>query len=174
MKISMNKIIENKTVYFYNDENLIMYFDYSRDDCIWYFNTNEIIKITEDMELYSLINNFMNMDYIFDDQLLKNYKDKNKLIWYSDCYYNPDDQWSVDSVSCLNIQRIDNYFNVWCTKKLDERINRKAKTYCIAFAPLMNGVYSRNINTGLTLQDDFVTHIYQPLFKNKTKVLKKN
>jgi hypothetical protein len=170
----MNKVIENKTVYFYDDNNnLIMYFDHSIDDCIWCFDTDGIIKITDDMELYSLISSFMNQDYTFNDGLLKNYKDKNKLIWYSDCYYNPDDEWSVDSVSFLNIERKDNYFNIWCTKKLDEIIDRKDKTYCIAFAPSGNGVFSRNVNTGLTLQDDFVTLVYQPLIRNKTKMLKK-
>lgn len=169
----MKKVIKDKTVYFYDEENLIMYFDYSRDDLIWYFNTNEMIEITEDMELYSLINSFMNEDYIFNDELLKNYKDKNKLIWYSDCYYNPDDEWSVESVSCLNIERKDGCFNIWCTKKLYERIDKKNKTHCIGFAPLMNGVFSRNIKTGLTLQDDFVTLVYQPLLKNKIKELKK-
>ena len=170
----MQKVIKGKKIQFYDDNNnLIMYFDHSYDDMAWYFDTNEIIRITEDMELYSLIDNFMNEDYIFNNGVLKNYKDKNKLIWYSDCYYDPDDEWSVESVSCLNIERKDNYFNIWCTKKLDQRIDRIDKTYCIAFAPAGNGVFSRNINTGLTLQDDVVTLIYQPLLKNKTKVLKK-
>ena len=169
----MQKVIKDKTVYFYEEANLIMYIDYSTDELIWYFNTNEVIKITNDMELYSLINNFMNQDYIFNDELLKSYKDKDKLIWYSDCYYNPDDEWSVDSVSSLNIERKDNYFNVWCNKKLYERINKKEKTHCIGFSPLMNGVFSRNINTALTLQDDFSTLIYQPLIKIQPKVLKK-
>lgn len=170
----MQKVIKDKEIYFYDDNNnLIMCLDYRRDDFVWYFNTNEVIKITDDMEIYSLIDEFMNEEYIFSDELLKSYKDKNKLIWYSDCYYNPDDEWSVDSVSCLNIERKDNYFKIWCTKKLDERINRTNKIYSIAFAPLMNGVFTRNINTGLTLQDDVVTMIYQPLLKNKTKVLKK-
>ena len=170
----MQKVIKDKEIYFYdNNNNLIMCLDYRRDDFVWYFNTNEAIKITNDMEIYSLISNFMNEDYIFNDELLKSYKDKNKLVWYSDCYYNPDDIWSVESVSCLNIERKDNYFKIWCTKKLDERINRSNKTYSIAFAPLMNGVFSRNVNTGLTLQDDVVTMIYQPLLINKAKVLKK-
>ena len=40
------------------------------------------------------------------------------------------------------------------------------------FVPAGNGKYSKNLNTGLTLQDDFVTCIYQPLL-NKNKVLKK-
>ena len=169
----MNKVIENKRVYFYDDNNnLIMYLDHSIDDCIWYFDTNEIIKITEDMELYPLISSFMDQDYTFNDGILKNYKDKNKLIWYSDCYYNPDDEWSVKSVSCLNIERIDNYFNIWCIKKLDEIIDRKNKTYGIAFAPAGNGVFSRNINTGLTLQNDFIRIVYQPLLKNKIRLFK--
>ena len=170
----MRKVVENNNIYFYdNNDCEIMYMDHSLDECIWYFYSDDVILVTPDMELYSVLDNFMNQGYIFGDELLKNYKDKNKLIWYSDCYYNPDDEWSVESVSCFNIERIDNYFNVWCTKKLDERINRTNKTYSIAFAPLMNGVFSRNINTGLTLQDDVVTLIYQPLLKNKTKVLKK-
>ena len=170
----MKKIVVGGEVYFYNDNDCeIMMIDHSTDECIWYFHSNEEVHITKDMELYSLLESFMNNEYEFSNDVLLNKKDQNKLIWYSDCYYNPDDEWSVDSVSCLNIERKDNYFNIWCIKKLYERINKKEKTHCIGFSPLMNGVFSRNVNTGLTLQDDFSTLIYQPLIKNKTKVLKK-
>ena len=169
----MQKVIKDKEIYFYDDNNnLIMCLDYRIDDFVWYFNTNEVIKINEDMEIYSLIDEFMNEEYIFSDELLKSYKDKNKLIWYSDCYYNPDDEWSIASVSCINIVKKDSCFIIKCTKKLDEIIDRPHKTYGICFSPAGNGKYSKNLNTGLTLQDDFVTCIYQPLL-NKNKVLKK-
>ena len=169
----MKKIVSHKTIYFYDDENNeIMYIDHSTDECIWYFHSDNIINVTADMELYNLLYIFMNNYYDFGDEILQNYKDSNKLIWHSDCYYNPDDKWSIASVSCLNIERNDNCFKIWCTKKLDEMIDRPHKTYGICFSPAGNGKYSKNLATGLTLQDDFVIHIYQPLL-NKNKVLKR-
>ena len=51
-------------------------------------------------------------------------------------------------------------------------IERKNKTYCICFSPAGNGKYTRNVNTGLTFQDDFVQMVYQALMK-KNKILVK-
>ena len=132
----MKKIVSHKTIHFYDDENNeIMYIDHSTDECIWYFYSDNIINVTADMELYNLLYIFMNNYYDFGDEILQNYKDSNKLIWHSDCYYNPDDKWSIASVSCLNIERNDNCFKIWCTKKLDEMIDRPYKTYGICFSP---------------------------------------
>ena len=112
----MKKIIQGKTIYFYDELDIeIMYIDYSTDECIWYFNTDKVININKDMELYKILDNFMKNNYIFANDILLNYKDDNKLVWYSDCYYNPFDEWSVDSVSCLNIERKNDSFNIWCT-----------------------------------------------------------
>ena len=169
----MKKVINDKTIYFYDEnDNEIMYIDHSTDECIWFFQTDSVISIEEDTELYCLLESFMQSTYDFSNDTLKCVKDENNLVWYSDCYYNPDDDWSIASVSVLNIKRDESGFKVWCTKKLDELINRNSKTYGICFSPAGNGKYSRNLSTGLTLQDDFVTHIYQPLL-NKNKVLKK-
>ena len=170
----MKKIIQEKTVYFCDDlDNVIMYIDHSTDECIWGFYTENIITISHDMELYDLIHNFMSQYYEFDVAILQNYKDKDKLTWYSDCYYNPSDEWSIASISCLNIERNVNGFKIWCTKELDKIIKRPNKSYGICFSPAGNGVYSKNIDTGSTLQDDFVMYIYQPLlFKNKVLKIK--
>ena len=169
----MKQIIKGKTIIYFDDEdNQIMYMDYSTDECLWYFNSENIITITPDMELYNLLDSFMSNYYEFNDDILFNYKDANQLIWYSDCYYNPDDEWSVSSVSCLHIERKQSCFKIWCTKELDKIIDRPNKFYGICFSPLGNGKYSKNIVTGLTLQDDFVTQIYQPLLY-KNKLLKK-
>lgn len=169
----MKKVILGNIVHFYDDNDCeIMYIDHSVDDCMWYFYSNNIINITQDMELYNMLDNFMQQNYVFSDDVLPSYKDNNKLIWYSDCHYNPDDEWSVISVSCLNIERKDGSFNIWCTKRLDEKINTPNKSYGICFSPCGNGRYSRNVNTGATLQDDFVVLIYQPLL-SKRNVLKK-
>ena len=167
----MKKETCEKSIYFY-DENgsALMHMDFSTDECIWFFESNKTITITPDMELHSLLNDFMQQEYIFSESPLQNSKDSNSLVWYSDCYYNPDDERSVDAVSCLHINKKDDNFEVWCTKELDKKIDRPHKTYSICFSPGGNGNYSQNINTCSTLQTDFVTHIFQPLiFKPKQK-----
>ena len=169
----MKKVIRDKVIHFYDAKNNeIMYIDFSCDDCVWYFYSDDIINISMDMELYHLIDKFMNQHYEFNSDILIDYKDCNRLIWYSDCYYNPDDAISVSAVSCLNIERIHIGFKIWCTKKLDEIINRPNKSQMICFSPAGNGKYSKNVDTGSTLQDDFVTYIYQPLL-NRSDILKK-
>lgn len=167
----MKKEIRGKSIYFYDENGCeLMHMDFSTDECIWFFESNKTITITPNIELYSLLKDFMQQEYIFSESSLQNSKDSNSLVWYSDCYYNPDDEWSVDSVSCLHINKKDDSFEVWCTKELDKKIERSHKTYSICFSPGGNGTYSQNINTGSTLQTDFVTHVFQPLiFKPKQK-----
>ena len=89
-------------------------------------------------------------------KILRSYKEDNTIVWYSDCYYNPDDDWSIKSVSYLTIEYIDNTFKVWCTKPLDEVIDREQKFHCICFSPCGNGKYAKNNSNGLMLQDDFI------------------
>ena len=127
---------------------------------------------SDDDDIYNGIDLFMSQSYVFGNELLKNSKTEDKLVWFSDCYYDPDDSWSVDSVSCLTIEKKDDSYEITCSKKLDELINRVNKSYCISFSPAGNGKFSRNTNTGLTLQDDFVLMVYRPLLE-KNKVLKK-
>ena len=173
----MRKIINGSRIEFINvDTNeMVMYIDYPTDECIWYFNNSELITITKDMDLFELLKNIISQQYKFDeDEILKSYKSDNKLIWYSDCYFNPDDEWSRNSVSYLTIEYIDGVFKLKCTKPLDNMIDRKRKSHVIAFSPLGNGKYTKNIESGLTLQDDFVIMVYQKLLKReKVKELRR-
>lgn len=169
----MRKVIKEKTVYFYDDNNEeIMYIDHSTDECIWFFNSEQKVSINEDSELYELLSDFMSSSYQFQNDELKNHKDDTTLTWYSDCYYNPDDEFSLASVSCLHIKMEEGTISIWPTKKLDEMIERKHKSYGICFSPAGNGKYSKNISTGSFLQDDFVTKVYQRLLE-RNKVYKK-
>ena len=165
----MHKVINGTKISFYDDsDNETMYIDYSSDECVWYFNSSEVATITEDSALFEPIKNIMLQQYEFDNnEVLYSYKDDNKLVWYSDCYYNPDDEWSINSVSYLVIEFIDGVYKLKCTKPLDEIIDRKNKSHVIGFSPLGNGRYAKNIETGLTLQDDFVQQVYQKLLKNE-------
>lgn len=173
----MRKIINGSRIEFINEDTneTVMYIDYPTDECIWYFNNSELITITKDMDLFELLKNIISQQYNFnEDEILKSYKANNKLVWYSDCYYNPDDEWSRNSVSYITIEYIDGVFKLKCTKPLDNMIDRKEKSHVIAFSPLGNGKYTKNIESGLTLQDDFVIMVYQELLKReKVKELRR-
>jgi len=165
----MKTIINESRIEFLNEEinEIVMYIDYPTDECIWYFNDSNEITITKDMELFELLKCIMSQQYDFDNEVLKSYKSNNKLIWYSDCYYNPDDEWSRNSVSYLTIEFVNGVFKLKCTKPLDRMIDRKEKSHVICFSPLGNGKYTKNIESGLTLQDDFIIMVYQELLKKE-------
>lgn len=101
----MHKVINGTKISFLdNSDNEIMYIDYPTDECIWYFSSSDVVTITKDMDLFELLKKLMSQQYEFDNnEVLKSYKDDNVLVWYSDCYYNPDDEWSINSVSYLTI-----------------------------------------------------------------------
>lgn len=165
----MHKVINGTKISFYDDSgNEIMYIDYLSDECIWYFNSSEVATIAKDSVLFEPIKNIMLQQYEFDNnKVLHSYKDDNKLVWYSDCYYNPDDEWSIKNVSYLTIEYVDGVFKLKCIKPLDEIIDRKNKSHVIGFSPAGNGKYTRNVKTRLTLQDDFVINVYHELLKRE-------
>ena len=173
----MKKTINGSRIEFWNESTneIVMDIDYSTDECIWYFKDSNEIIITDDMEIFEPLKQLMSQQYIFnEDEILKSYKNHNKLVWYSDCYYNPDDEWNRNSVSYLIIEYIDDIFKIKCIKPLDEMINRKDKSHVIVFTPLGNGKYTKNIKTGLTFQDEFVINVYQKLLqKEKVRELHK-
>ena len=44
----MKKVIKGKTVYFYDDNNEeVMYIDHSTDECIWFFNSEQVVRINK-------------------------------------------------------------------------------------------------------------------------------
>ncbi len=168
--------IEDDRVVFYNEtDEVVMAIDYSTDECVWCFYSSDVIKIDSTMDIYNCLQQLMSQQYKFStNDSFRDYKDENLLIWHSDCYYNPDDDWSIKSVSKLNIKFEDEIFKIWCEKPLDEIIERSNKTYVIGFSPLGNGRYSKNIDTNTTLQDDIVRLVYYPLKNINTKKLLKN
>ncbi len=168
----MNKVVNDGVVYFKDDNNKdIMSIGFLSDECVWQFFSSDIVSVSKDNELFSLLEELMQQQYIFYNEDLIDYKDDNKLVWYSDCYYDPDDEWSINSVSFLTIEKNDNSFLIYVTKPLDSVIKRVSKYHSIAFSPLGNGKTNRNIETGMTLQDDFVNIIFHSLIDNR--ILKK-
>ena len=169
----MEKTRDKSKILFSVDEEVKMTMDFASDEFVWFFNSNDLITITKDTNLYYYLEYIMDQDYTFsNDSLLKDYKDKNKLVWYSDCSYRPEDIWSISSISYLTIERKKDSFEIFPTKPLDNIVNRPNKDHCIAFSPAGNGKYALNNDTGTTLQDDIVIHVYQRMME-KPKQKKK-
>ena len=168
------EITRDKSKIIYSiDEEVKMSMDFLSDEFTWLFNSSDVITITKDMRLYYYIEYIMDQDYTFSNaNTLKDYKDKNKLIWYSDSYYRPEDIWSISSISYLTIEREKESFKIYPTKPLDKMIDRQAKYHLITFSPAGNGKYALNNNTGTTLQDDMVINVYQRMLE-KQKIKEK-
>ena len=165
----MKQVIRNDNIYFYDEDGFeIMSIGFYMDECVWIFNTNKEIKVIKDISLFCLLDDFMNQEYIFSNNILQNYKDSNYLLWYSDCYYDLDDEASIMNVSSLTIKRKDDCFYLLPEKAIDNRLNKITKTYCISFSPAGNGQYSKNLKTFNTLQTDFVNLIYHGLLESKS------
>ena len=165
----MKKLISGSRIIFYDDNNQkIMYIDYSTDECVWFFESSKSIEIEESMELYEPLSFIMKQKYVFNEKsVLKSYKIDNKLVWYSDCYYDPDDEWSKNWVSFLTIELKDGLITVTPKKTLEKNNESRDFFHCICFSPLGNGEFTRNETLGTSLQDDFVKNVYYELLQNK-------
>ena len=149
-----------------NDKTLEMKF--ISDEFVWLLNTDEIIIDYNIGMFYEELNAVMNNDYIFDGNI-PCYKDKNKLVWLSDQYCDVSDEESLSRVNRLIIERKGSSFLIKIYNPFFEENNIKRSYYVISFSPLFNGYYSRNIESGLSLQDDFCL-MYQNILECKKHV----
>lgn len=170
----MEKIIDKSKISFYENECELFNFNFIGDEFVLVMNTNKIIEIDENEELYELLNRLFAQNYDFGENFLNDRKSNNELVWHSDCYYNPNDDLSLNSISCLYITFDSKKYNIWCERPIDKILGKTKSNYCICFSTMGNGRYSRNIETGLSLQDDFVLYVYYKLKNSKTKKLSLN
>ena len=67
----MKKVIKGSSVFFYNElEEELMYLDHSTDECIWFFNSEKIIKVAENAQKCGAINhNAQKICKVFDQRI---------------------------------------------------------------------------------------------------------
>ena len=170
----MEKIINGTRISFCMNGVEKMEMGFYGDEFVWFFRDSDVVSVTKDMELYHLLDHLLSQKYTFSNStLLRDYPDSDRILWYSDCYYNPDDDLSVKGISFLTIRRAKEEIQLFCTKPLDEIIKREKKYHAISFSTGGNGKFSRNHETGATFQDDFVQNVYYRLL-DSNKVKKRN
>lgn len=152
------------------NENILLEQKYIADEFIWIiYNKQVIINKNENETFYDELNKIMNNNYIFQKNIPSS-KTKEKLIWLSDQYCDLEDEESLSKINRLIIQKINDKFIIKIENPYLEKNNLLKNINIISFSPSGNGYYTKNLDTGLTLQDD-ISLIYQNLINLKQRIL---
>ena len=153
------------SVFYDENSNEVMSIGFPGSDCWWFFKSATPVVITKDMELYDLLINFMSQSYgIPKEQAFVAKKTEDTLIWYSDCYCEPDNPNSVESVGRLAVNVFEDVIILQCFNDLFDKRGLINQMRGVGFGCCGNGArLARNKNTGMQLGDDFIQLINNPL-----------
>ena len=160
--------VNGDRVEIFNNDDLVIEMFFIADEFVWIINSNNIV-IDKDNEFYNYISRIMNNNYVFQSGI-PSMKNDFVLVWLSDQYCDIENSDELDRINRLVIEKYDNYFIIRVVNPFLEKMNINRKNYMISFSPLFNGYFSKNVDSGLSLQDDFCI-MYQNI-RNKGRVLK--
>ena len=171
--MELKRDIQNRKLYIIDNEEILLQTGKLGADFVIHFYTKNKVIITKEIDeyLYLNIKELLENNYYFRHSNLS-YQTDNKIVWFSDCYCNIEDEEERESVSRLIIERIDNQIELSYENPFYEKYNIN-RDGVIAFSPAGNGFYSRNEKTGLTFQDDVIWAFYKTLVKESVKPKKK-
>lgn len=157
--------VNNEVIEYIVDDKIIIQMYYVGDEFVWILHSKNIV-INNDSELYNELCNIMNNNYIFQDNI-PSFKKFDMLVWLSDQYCDVDDIESINRVNRFIIKKLNDSFLISVSNPFCEENNINKNSYLVSFSPLFNGFYSRNLDSGLTLQDDFCMMYHNLLNMNK-------
>jgi hypothetical protein len=169
MKLVRN---DNKIIFLDDENKEIMDLGFLTDEFVWNIYTDKQIVITRDIDelFYDNLSDIMNSSYIFGYDKLY-FKNENEIIWLSDQYCRDiEDKNKSDKLSRLIIKKEDDRFIISAKNPYFEKLGIKNKIYVIGFSPNFDGVYAKNINTGLSFQTDIV-YMYLNVYNHKQQIL---
>lgn len=166
--------INDKIVELLNEqEELLLEQQYHCDEFLWIIRTNKPIVLERETNeiMYDKLDKIMSSNYIFQEGI-PSQKTKNKLVWLSDQYCNLEDEDALKRINRLIIEKINDAFHISVHNPFLEELKINKNIYVIAFSPLFNGYFSRNQETGLTLQDDFAI-MFNEILHNNPQTIKR-
>ena len=171
--MELKRDLENKKIYIIDNDELLLQTGRIGAEFIISLYTKTPITITKELDefLYLNLKGLLENNYFFNNAPLS-YQKENKIVWFSDCYCNIEDEEEISRISRLIIEEVDNQIELSYENSFYENYNID-RDGVIAFSPAGNGFYSRNEKTGLTFQDDTVWAFYQTLVKEYVKPKKK-
>lgn len=173
--MEVKRDLENKKIYIIDNGQIVLQTGRVGAEFAIYLYTESPIIITKELDecLYTNLNQLLENEYVFASNGLS-YKKDNKIVWFSDGYCDIEDEEEKSRVSRLIIENIDNQIKISYSNTFYEKHNIK-RDAIIAFSPAGNGFYSKNIDTGLSFQDDIIMAFYKTINREyyKTKVKKR-
>jgi len=171
--MEVKRDIQNKRIYIIDNEQVLLHTGKLGADFIIHFHTKNKVIITKELDecLYFNLKELLENNYFFRHSDLS-YQTDNKIVWFSDCYCDIEDEEERSRISRLIIEKINNQIELSYENPFYEKYNIN-RDGVVAFSPAGNGLYSRNEKTGLTFQDDIVWAFYKILVKDYIKPKKK-
>ena len=171
--MEIKRDIQNKKIYIVDNEQVLLHTGKLGADFIIHFYTKNKVIITKELDecLYFNLKELLENNYYFYHNDLS-YQEENKIVWFSDCYCNIEDEEERSRIGRLIIEKINNQIELSYENPFYEKYNIK-RDGVIAFSPAGNGFYSRNEKTGLTFQDDVVWTFHRTLLNDYSKLKKR-
>lgn len=171
--MEIKRDVQNRKLYIVDNDEIILKTGRLGADFIIHFYTKNKVVITKELDEYLYLNlkGLLENNYFFNNDPLS-YQTDNKIVWFSDCYCNLEDDYEISKISRLIIENKEDKIQLSYENPFYEK-NNVNRDGVIAFSPAGNGFYSRNEKTGLTFQDDIVWAFYQTLVKEYVKPKKK-
>lgn len=155
--MKLKRCLENNKLYILDDKgNKLLETGIIGAEFVLIIYTREPISITKELDkaLYeNLINIFANK-YVFYNSLC--FKNEKKILWISDQSFDADDEDQIEKINRLIIEKKDKQIKLSAKNIFMQKLGIPIKTFTIAFSPAGNGHYSKNIETGLSFQDDII------------------
>lgn len=137
------------------------------DEFVCIISTDDKILVTKqlDQSFYDNLSSFMENRYVFNNQINK--KTPTKLVWLSD---QSGDLSNINETNLMNrlvIEKQDDNFLIYYQNPFFQSMGIKKASHLIAFSPGGNGYWSKNLETGISLQTEIVK-MFKNILNNKT------
>lgn len=155
--MEIKKNISNRKLYIVEEDNVLLETDHVGGEFVICIRTHTPIAITKEIDehLYANLKELFYNEYIFDSYGLSYQKD-NIIVWFSDQYCDIESEKDRKRINRLILEDKGDEIQISFENPLLNELGRKKKNNFISFSPGGNGAFSKNINSGLTFQDDIV------------------
>lgn len=165
---------EEGIIKLHDNNKCIFELKYVSDELVCTISTDDKIVITKELDpyFYEYLSKFMENRYLFDNDINK--KTDTQLVWLSDQSGDLSNPNVTNLINRLVIEKDDDKFLISYHNPFFQLMGIKKASHFIAFSPGGNGNYSKNIETGQTLQTEFALMFRNILIKKKIEEKRKN
>ena len=159
---------KNQLLVVSNEGKVELEFSFFADEfCLFFHTPHVVIKKEENESFYSSFETLLNQSYQFSHPY--SYQDENTLVWLSDVSGDLEDPEEADRISRMILHREGDTLSFTLQRPFLEKIGVPVRDGAVAFSPAGNGCYTKNKETGKTLQNEMIECFWNCLESNKIK-----